>query len=243
MLSRPAFPKSIIPYVTDSSSLMTQPLLIISIGAVTIGYLTHELFLSYGSTFYFNSIFFHPESNSSLLDAPFSESSLAYIPLVFLFLLSIQLFISNDNISAVNTKPSIQYIKSAQLKGEISSRGNHILISDNELGSSTNKFTNTLTTKNHFNIYNHWIKHNTLILSNYLYRYIDKGFLELFGPLGCQRFLHYLGFSIELLSTGFIPHYALIKVSSLILGLLGLVLALKNQSNFVVILFILLMCL
>jgi hypothetical protein len=81
MLSRPAFPKSIVPYVTDSSKVMTIPLLIISIGAVTLGYFTHEKFYGLGSTFYNNSIFIHPSSPSSLLDGPFSASILSMIPL------------------------------------------------------------------------------------------------------------------------------------------------------------------
>jgi hypothetical protein len=45
-----------------------------------IGYLTQELFLSFGSPFYFNSIFIHPAS-IRLLDAPFGGSILALIPL------------------------------------------------------------------------------------------------------------------------------------------------------------------
>lgn len=56
-----------------------------------------------------------------------------------------------------------------------------------------------------------------LSLSNYIFRYIDKGFLEFFGPFGFLKTLHYWGFLIELLSTGFIPHYAYIFISSLFL--------------------------
>lgn len=102
MLSRPAFPKSIIPYVTDSSKIMTIPLLIISIGAVTIGYFTHELFLSYGSTFYQHALFIHPGSSSSLLDGPLSESKLALVPLLFLLLMSILLFIKDYTSSSLS---------------------------------------------------------------------------------------------------------------------------------------------
>ncbi len=69
MLSRPAFPKAVTPLVADSSMLMTLPMLILSIGAVTLGYLANEVFLSYGSSFYFNSIFTHP-SHLLILDTP-----------------------------------------------------------------------------------------------------------------------------------------------------------------------------
>lgn len=59
-----------------------------------------------------------------------------------------------------------------------------------------------------------------LLLSNILYRYIDKGILELFGPIGGSNFLQFSGFLIELLSTGFIPHYALMKILSLFVPIL-----------------------
>ena len=209
MLSRPAFPKSILPYVTDSSKIMTIPLLIISIGAVTIGYLTHELFLSYGSTFYYNSIFIHPSSSSSLLDGPFSGSKLALVPLLFLLLMSILIVMQSPFNNKTNTISQADFILNKLISNEI--QNNTPVV---------HKFTSTLTTMNHFNIFNHWIMHRILILSNYLYRYLDKGLLELFGPLGCQKFFHYLGLNIELLSTGFIPHYALIMVTSAILGLI-----------------------
>ena len=81
------------------------------------------------------------------------------------------------------------------------------------------KFTNILNSFNHNDVTNHWIMHKYLVLSNILYRYIDKGLLELFGPIGGRNLLHFLGFSIELLSTGFIPHYALIMVLSLFIPL------------------------
>ena len=210
MLSRPAFPKSIISYVTDSSKIMTIPLLIISIGAVTIGYFSHELFLSYGSTFYYNSIFIHPSSSSSLLDGPFSGSNLAFVPLLFLLFMSILLFISPFNNHNQINSVSHTYIKLDKLI--LQNFQNNIPVA--------HKFTSTLTTMNHFNIFNHWIMHNTFLFSNYLYRYLDKGILELFGPLGFHKFFYYLGLIIELLSTGFIPHYALLMVTSAILGLL-----------------------
>ena len=81
------------------------------------------------------------------------------------------------------------------------------------------KFTNILNSFNHNDVTNHWIMHKYLVLSNILYRYIDKGLLELFGPIGGRNLLHFLGFYIALLSTGFIPHYALIMVLSLFIPL------------------------
>ena len=59
-----------------------------------------------------------------------------------------------------------------------------------------------------------------LSFSNFIFRYLDKGSFETFGPLGFLRAFHYLGFRIESLSTGFIPHYAFIFIFSISLFLL-----------------------
>lgn len=198
MLNRPNFPKTILNYVVDSNYLMTLPLLLISIGAITFGYLSNELFLAYGSTFYINSIFIHPATINTTLDAQFGGSILALIPILFLFLLTILFFITPSTPLLFNS-PIITPIISEPIKAH--------------------KFTNIFNSFNHNDITNHWIKHKYLLLSNILYRYIDKGILELFGPIGGKNLLSFLGFSIELLSTGFIPHYALIKILSLAFGL------------------------
>jgi len=57
--------------------------------------------------------------------------------------------------------------------------------------------------------------HNSLILSNLSYIWIDKGILELLGPLGLHRTFHYLGFKLELLGMGNIINYALIILISI----------------------------
>ncbi|KAI9088691.1 NADH dehydrogenase subunit 5 [Phlyctochytrium arcticum] len=74
----------------------------------------------------------------------------------------------------------------------------HLLMLDAELAP-------LLGVLNHFNIWNHWVMQNTLTFANSVFRYWDRGLLEFFGPMGCA-------FQIELLATGFIPHYALITL-------------------------------
>jgi NADH-ubiquinone oxidoreductase chain 5 len=85
-LSKPLFPKALIPYIKDSGKLMTIPLLILSLAAITIGYLVNDLFISYGSTFFVNSIYVHPD-NIRILDASNAGSKLSIIPLFFLLIL------------------------------------------------------------------------------------------------------------------------------------------------------------
>ena len=102
---------------------------------------------------------------------------------LFLFLFNLQLFINPNKKFSSNS-------------------GLNSTINFNQVNSTySHKFTQTLTAFNHFNVLNHWFKHKAQITSHLLYRYIDKGILELFGPQGLSRKFNYIGFNIELLST------------------------------------------
>ena len=57
--------------------------------------------------------------------------------------------------------------------------------------------------------------HNTLNFGNVVFRYWDRGLVEFLGPMGLVQLFHYFSFQLELLATGFIPHYALIIISTL----------------------------
>jgi hypothetical protein len=62
----------------------------------------------------------------------------------------------------------------------------------------------------------------SLVLSNSIYRHLDKGFLESFGPNGLLQFLHFIGFNISSFSSGFIPHYAFVLIFSLFIFIISL---------------------
>jgi NADH-ubiquinone oxidoreductase chain 5 len=276
MFSRPLFSRSILPFVVDSPLLMTLPLIILSFGAITLGYFSNELFLSYGSPFYLNSIFSHPNSNSFLFDASFGASSLALLPLSFLFLILFILFISPFPHSSSSSSSSSSFIiskpipvsnhlflihlfrnfpLSLSLLFNYPQSKSHSHISYNSFfysylnKSSSNSFTTSLpipiisssslilphlplkasfnltthfTLLNYFNVFYHWIMFYSLVLSNSVYRHLDKGFLESFGPNGLLKFLHYIGFNISSFSSGFIPHYAFVLIFSISLFLFSI---------------------
>ena len=203
MISRPLFSKSMLPFVVDSSFLKTAPLLLLSLGAVVLGYLSHELFLGFGSTFYINSIFTHPNAPTFLFDASFYPSLVSIIPVTFLLLIFLILIISPFSHSSHN---HLHSFTPTPFTKTFIPQSHH---------SSFPNFTTHFTLLNYFNVFYHWLMFLGLTLSNYMFSYIDKGFLEFFGPLGFIKTLHYWGFLIELLSTGFIPHYAFIFISSL----------------------------
>ena len=68
----------------------------------------------------------------------------------------------------------------------------------------------------HHHYLSHWNNFNGQVISNcqslaiMIGRYWDRGLIEIMGPLGLERLFHFLTFNLELLATGFLPHYALL---------------------------------
>jgi NADH-ubiquinone oxidoreductase chain 5 len=207
MYSRPHFPLALLPFVKDSPSLISFPLLFLSISAVGFGFLTHDLFLGFGSKFYGSALFTLPE-HLRLLDGLFflslspSYSILALLPLFFLLLFFLILPFSNSS-SSSSSIPSSSFIS-------LPSSPNSSTPSFNSWRYS-HIFDPSLL--NHFNVFNLVFIRSLFSLSIFLYRFFDKGFLELFGPLGFFRSNHLLGFLFELSATGFFPHYGFILFS------------------------------
>ena len=65
-LSRPHFPHTVLETIADPPKVMFLPLFLLGAGAAFFGFLTHELFLGLGSSFYQQALFTHP-SNLTLL--------------------------------------------------------------------------------------------------------------------------------------------------------------------------------
>lgn len=204
MYAKPHFPLTILPYVKDSPYLMTAPMLFISIGAVAFGYITHELFLGFGSSFYGQSIYTLPQ-HIRLLDglnfASFEYTILALFPLFFLGLFFFSIPFTNNSIPSF---PAPLIIDVPKATTTYFNSWRYSTIFDPSL-------------MNHFNIFNLALMRHIFTLSVFIYRYLDKGLLEFFGPVGIFRVIHWLGFYIELLSTGFIPHYGFILLSYILI--------------------------
>ena len=172
---------------------MLIPLFILSVGAAFFGFITHELFLGLGSTFYQQALFTHP-SNLTMLDGPLSPPSLLkFLPPATLLILLTLIPIS---------KPLRQL---SPLPYTLTSA----FTNTTPRYHSLSIYTSFL---NHINIYQYWIMHNTLNFGNQVFRYWDRGLVELLGPMGLVQLFHYYSFKLELLATGFIPHYAFLII-------------------------------
>lgn len=79
------------------------------------------------------------------------------------------------------------------------------------------KYTSIL---NHFNIYNHWIIQNIIYISNIILRYWDRGQIEIIGPEGIIKGIHYNAFKIEQIGNGKQINYASIIQAGIIIAVI-----------------------
>lgn len=63
--------------------------------------------------------------------------------------------------------------------------------------------SNTINELN--NLFN-WIIFHLMKSGQYIYRYIDRGFLEILGPIGLTRFSHSISYNLELYNSAFLLH-------------------------------------
>jgi NADH-ubiquinone oxidoreductase chain 5 len=74
-LSEPHFPYTVLPVLSDPVISSFISLFVASVAAVFFGYLTNELFMGIGSSFYEQSIFIHPD-HLILLDGTLTPGSI-----------------------------------------------------------------------------------------------------------------------------------------------------------------------
>ena len=195
-LTKPNFNKINLNFIHEMPMKMRFSLFILWVGSVFIGFFIQEWFLGYG--IWYGVI----DSNSKITN--FIE--LEFIPFYIIHLPFILSFFG-------------------MILGYFSSRFfnkfflNKILKKDfNNLNLKVFRF---LVGKWYFdNIYNKIISSVILYSSyNWFFKSIDRGFLEIFGPLGLVRGTSFLSKMISKIQTGYIYHYIFVMLLGLILFL------------------------
>lgn len=177
--------KKIISNAHDSSFFMAFPLFILSLGSIFIGYITKDMFLGVGTNFWNISIF-NLSDNIIVLNGEFMPFHIKLLPLYFSFL------------------------------------GSFFVIFNNYLFKKYNYFKIALKFKNLYSflikkwyfdiIYNKFIIFSTLNLGFFTFKDIDRGIIEILGPLGIVRFINSLINKVNKIHTSYIFHYIFILV-------------------------------
>ena len=183
--------RKIIQQSHDVSLQMGLVLGLLAFGSIFIGYLTKDLFIGLGTTFWNNTIFIHFQHNQ-IIDAEFIPFFFKSLPVFFSFLglwCAVYLYFFEFHFL---------------YKLKISKKGLQIY--------------NFLNKKWFFEkIYYEWI--NQLIIQkgyDVTYKQIDKGLIEMFGPYSWIHFFSFLSRRITFFQTGYLFHYSLIMLISVL---------------------------
>lgn len=182
----------------ESPILMLFPLFILSIGGFLIGFISKDMMLGVGISFWGNSLFIKLQE-SLFFEAEFLDSFLKELPLFFSFSGAFLAFI------IYNIKSEERISKIFNLKM------NPIIIG----------FYNFLNRKWFFDkVYNEWINQHILDMGyKQTYQNLDRGLIELLGPNGISSKIYKKTLGINQLNMTFLFHYILFMLFS-VLGFL-----------------------
>ena len=169
----------------ESDVFMSLPLVILAIFSIFFGYLTKDIFIGLGSSFFIdNSLFIHP-SHEIMIDTEFAVPTLFKL-LPFIFTISF---------SAIAIIMS-EFIPETIIGFKLSRIGYNIF------GFFNQRFLIEL-------FYNKYISELVLKLGGQTTKILDRGSIELLGPYGLEKGLVKLSKFITNLSSGLITSYAL----------------------------------
>jgi len=173
---------------------------LLSILSISVGYLTREFFIGFGTNFWGSSIFILPQ-NYLLVDIEFIDLFYKQLPLILTILgVVLAFFIYTFNLDYYYTIKKTYVFKA---------------------------INNFLSRKWYFDrIYNQLLTQNTLYYSYYYtYKDVDRGIVETFGPSGIINFINSSHSFLKTFQTGNIFHYLFSFFLSICIILLFIILS------------------
>lgn len=190
--TRPTGFKKVLETAHEPSLLMSIPLFILSLGSIFIGYIMKDMCLGLGTDFWGNAIF-NLDNNITVLSGEFMPFHIKLLPLYF------------------------------------SSLGAFFVYYNNYLLKNYNYYNIILSYKNIYNflikkwyfdiVYNKFIVYNTLSVGFFTFKDIDRGIIEIVGPLGLVRFINNFINKINKLQTSYVYNYVFLFVIGLTLSI------------------------
>ncbi len=169
----------------EGDLFLSLPLVVLAVFSIFFGYITKDIFIGLGSSFFIdNSIFIHPV-HEIMLDTEFAVPVLfKLLPLAFTVSFSILALILSE------------YLPESLISFKFSKLGYNIF------GFFNQRFLVEM-------FYNKYITNLVLNLGGQTTKVLDKGSIELLGPFGLELGLIKLSKNISSLSTGVVTSYAL----------------------------------
>ena len=212
-LTNPNGPLINYKHAHEGDIFMSLPLIILAVFSIFFGYITKDIFIGLGTSFFIdNSLFIHP-SHEILLDTEFAVPTLFKIlPLILTVSLSVLSIVLCEFIPKVLTQFKLS-----------------------RLGYNIFSFFNQRFLIELF--YNRYITDMVLKLGGQTTKVLDKGSIELIGPYGLEKGLISLSGKISKLDTGVITSYALYILVGLTFYILIPYLYLIDNNLLIIILF------
>src|ERR1700712_127569 len=213
-LANPNGPISYYKHAHEGDIFLSLPLVILAIFSIFFGYITKDIFIGLGSSFFIdNSIFIHPV-HEILLDTEFAVPTIfKLLPLIFTISFSILAIVISE------------FLPESLISFKFSKLGYNIF------GFFNQRFLVEM-------FYNKYITNLVLNLGGQTTKILDRGSIELLGPYGLEVGLVKFSKNIASLSTGVVTSYALYILMGVILYLL--IASFLVQLNFNVILLLIL---
>jgi len=192
-LANPNGSRSYYKQAHEGDIFLTLPLIILAIFSIFFGYITKDIFIGLGSSFFIdNSLFIHP-LHEIMIDTEFSVNTLfKWLPFIFTITFSgIALILS-------------EFLPELLISFKSSRLGYNIF------GFFNQRFLIEL-------FYNKYIVDFILNLGGQTTKVLDKGSIEYLGPFGLEKGLVTISKNISILSTSVVTNYALY----ILVGILG----------------------
>lgn len=182
--------KQIILQAHDAPILMAIPLFFLSFGSIFIGYLSKDMFIGLGTSFWNNSIFILPE-NMIFIDAEFLPTHIKLIPLIFSFSGACSAFYFYTYFTR-----------------------DLFLLKTSRYGKLLYIFLNR---KWFFDkVYNDFVTQSVLYFGYHIsYKLIDRGVIELLGPYGLVQLFYSKALNFTKTQSGYIYHYGFVMLLGL----------------------------
>lgn len=194
-LSEPNGNRIVIVNAHEPSWRMGLPLFILCILSIVVGFMTRDFFVGFGTNFWGSAIFTLPE-NYIMSDIEFIDLFFKLLPLLMTLTgAGLAFFIYAFGLPSFYNKKKTQAFKVVY---------------------------NFLNRKWYFDrIYNEFIGQKSLNVSyHYAYKDVDRGLIEILGPSGIVNTIAYTFSYLKELQSGFMFHYLLIFLISIVLFVL-----------------------
>jgi hypothetical protein len=176
----------------EGDLFLSLPLVVLAIFSIFFGYITKDLFIGLGSSFFIdNSIFIHP-AHEIMLDTEFAVPTLfKLLPFIFT--------VSFSGLAIIYS----EFLSESVINFKLSKLGYNIF------GFFNQRFLVEM-------YYNKYITGLVLNLGGQTTKVLDKGAIEMLGPYGLETVLIKFSKSLTSLNTGFVTTYAMYIIIGII---------------------------